>query len=190
MMIDMILRIRSGLNLGRSVSVRFIWFKKASRIKLLSAGCELNCSPGPPWIWLKLAVKSRTRSKFKHIITSRPGRDDRHFADDTFKCTSFNEKCWFLLQISLKFVLKDPIKRSIIGPDGRTGDQPFTNDCLFGFDEFYRLSRYNVVHCNTLLYPDQVGHLCFGRYTHTICHRDHTVCAVVSCYGLVLIYLT
>ena len=44
-----------------------------------------------------------------HIITSRPGQNGRHFADDIFKCIFLNENVWIPTKISLKFVSKGPI---------------------------------------------------------------------------------
>ena len=36
--------------------------------------------------------------------TFPPGQNDRHFADDIFKCIFVNEKFWFFIKISLTFV--------------------------------------------------------------------------------------
>ena len=41
--------------------------------------------------------------------TLRPRRNRRHFADYIFKCIFMNENAWISNEISLKFVLKDPI---------------------------------------------------------------------------------
>ena len=43
------------------------------------------------------------------INTLRPRQDDRHFPGDIFKCIFLNKSVWILIEISLKFVLKDPI---------------------------------------------------------------------------------
>ena len=43
------------------------------------------------------------------VNPSRPGKNDRHFADDIFKCIFMNEKFCILIKSSLKFVLKGPI---------------------------------------------------------------------------------
>ena len=40
------------------------------------------------------------------LNTLRPRQNDRHFADDIFKCTFLNENIWISLKISLKFVPK------------------------------------------------------------------------------------
>ena len=33
-----------------------------------------------------------------------PGQNDRHFADDIFRCIFMNEKSWISIEIELKFV--------------------------------------------------------------------------------------
>ena len=43
------------------------------------------------------------------VNPSPPGQNGRHFADDSFKCISVNEKFLILIQISVKFVPKGPI---------------------------------------------------------------------------------
>ena len=45
----------------------------------------------------------------KHINSSPPGQNGRHFADDAFRCIFVNEKFCILIEISLKFVPKGPI---------------------------------------------------------------------------------
>ena len=45
-----------------------------------------------------------------HLNTLRLRQNGRHFADDVFKCIFLNENVWILLQISLKFIPKCPIK--------------------------------------------------------------------------------
>ena len=39
----------------------------------------------------------------------RPRQHGRYFADDLLKCIFLNEKVWIPIEISLKFVPKDPI---------------------------------------------------------------------------------
>ena len=43
------------------------------------------------------------------VNPSPPGQNDRHFADDIFKCIFMNEKFGILIRISLKFVPNGPI---------------------------------------------------------------------------------
>ena len=58
---------------------------------------------------IKVAVKDTTLHKHKSncgqpVNTSPPGQNGCHFADDTFRCISENEKFYILTKISLKFV--------------------------------------------------------------------------------------
>ena len=53
-----------------------------------------------------------TLNRCPHIWTLRPRQNGRHFADDIFKCISFNENVWIPIKISLKFVPKGPINNS------------------------------------------------------------------------------
>ena len=48
--------------------------------------------------------------------SSPPGQNGRHLADDIFKCTFVNEKFCTLIKISLKFVPKGPIDKSLSEP--------------------------------------------------------------------------
>ena len=43
------------------------------------------------------------------ISSSSAGQNDRHFADQIFRCIFVNEKFWILTKYSLKFVPKDAI---------------------------------------------------------------------------------
>ena len=43
------------------------------------------------------------------INTLRPRKNERHFADDIFKCIFVNENVWIPIKISMKFVPKGPI---------------------------------------------------------------------------------
>ena len=47
--------------------------------------------------------------KISIIDTLRPKQNGRHFADNIFKCIFLNGNVWILIEISLKFVPKDPI---------------------------------------------------------------------------------
>ena len=44
--------------------------------------------------------------------SSPPGQNGRRFADDILKCIFMNERFCILIQISLKFVPKDPINNN------------------------------------------------------------------------------
>ena len=62
-------------------------------------------------------------TRFHCVNSSSPGQNGRHFPDDIFKCVFMNEKFCILIQISLKFVTKDPIKNipAYIGSDNGLG---------------------------------------------------------------------
>ena len=45
----------------------------------------------------------------RSLNTLRPRRNERHLADDIFKCIFLNENVWIAIEISLKFVPKGPI---------------------------------------------------------------------------------
>ena len=53
------------------------------------------------WRWAILGDKNRGP-----INSSPPGQNNRHFADDIFKCFFLNENVWNSSKISLKFVPK------------------------------------------------------------------------------------
>ena len=57
---------------------------------------------------------SEDGSYFVPVINSSPPvQNDRHFADDTFRCTFVNEKFYILIKISLNFVPKGPIDNNL-----------------------------------------------------------------------------
>ena len=68
------------------------------------------------------------------INSSPPGQNDRHFAEDIFKCIFFKEKFCILIQIWLKFVTKDPIDNTSalvqVMAWCRTGDKPLPEAIL------------------------------------------------------------
>ena len=55
------------------------------------------------------AVMVCTELFWQAMLTHLPGQNDRHFADNIFKCIFMNEKFWILFKSSLKFVPKGPI---------------------------------------------------------------------------------
>ena len=63
--------------------------------------------------------------------TLRPRQNGRHFANDIFKCNFVNEKAWFSITISLKFVPQDPVNNIPtlveIMAWRRPNDKPFLN---------------------------------------------------------------
>ena len=50
-----------------------------------------------------------SKSTINPLSILRPRQNDRHFADDIFKCIFLNENVWILIKSSLKFVPKGPI---------------------------------------------------------------------------------
>ena len=48
-------------------------------------------------------------SSIRRVNTLRPRKSGRHFADDIFKCISFNGNGWIVIKISVKFITKGPI---------------------------------------------------------------------------------
>ena len=66
--------------------------------------------------------------------TLRPRQNGRHFADDMFKCISFNENVWIPIEISLKFVPKGSINNNPamfqIMAWGRPGDKPLSEPMM------------------------------------------------------------
>ena len=51
----------------------------------------------------------KVNTTFKLLTPLPPGQNDRHFADDIFRCILVNEEFCILIKISLKFVAKTPV---------------------------------------------------------------------------------
>ena len=68
------------------------------------------------------------------IITTRPRRNEQHFADDIFKHIFFNENVWISITISLKFVpmglINDIPALVQIMVWRRLGDRPFSETLM------------------------------------------------------------
>ena len=68
--------------------------------------------------------------------TLRPRQDGRHFADDIFKWVFLNEDLWISINVSLKFVPKDPINNIPalvqIMAWRRPGDKPLSGPMILG----------------------------------------------------------
>ena len=76
------------------------------------------------------------------VLNSSPqGQNGRHFADDSFKGIFMNEKFFFSIQISLKFVPKGLIdnKAALVQVMAwrRTGDKPLPEPILTQFTDVY-----------------------------------------------------
>ena len=73
--------------------------------------------------------------------SSPPGQNGRHFTDGIFKDIFVNEKSRMLIQISLRFVSKDPIdnKSSLVQVMAwrQPGDKPFPEPMLTKFPDTY-----------------------------------------------------
>ena len=94
-----------------------IWFIQTEQIQLaaVSVLCTFNSSP--------------------------TGQNGRHFPDDIFKCIFMNEKCFILIQISLKFVPKFLINNisSLVQIMAwrQSGDKPLSGTMLTQFTDAY-----------------------------------------------------
>ena len=62
-----------------------------------------------PWVFTVMLLWSTDRLK---INSSPPRQNDRHFADDIFRCIFMIEKFSILIEISLKFVPMGPINNN------------------------------------------------------------------------------
>ena len=75
------------------------------------------------------------------INSSPPGQNDRHFAEDLFKCIFVNEKFYISIRNSLKFVPKGPInnKSALVQVMAwrRTGAKPLPEPMLTQFTNAY-----------------------------------------------------
>ena len=61
------------------------------------------------WFIVKSLDKSSFSTLRKRLLTHPGGQNDRHFADDIFRCIFMNERFCILIKNSLKFVLKGQI---------------------------------------------------------------------------------
>ena len=60
-------------------------------------------------LWI-LHMKAQECLQHIHVMmSSPPGKNGRHFSDDSFKCIFVNEKFCILIEISLKYVPKGPL---------------------------------------------------------------------------------
>ena len=75
------------------------------------------------------------------INSSPPGKNDRHFADDIFRCIIVNENLCILTKISLKFVHNGPIDNEPalvqVMAWRRIGDKPLSEPMLTRFTDAY-----------------------------------------------------
>ena len=70
----------------------------------------------------------------KIVNTLRPRQNERHLADDIFKCIFLNENVWIPIKISLRFVPKGPINNIPalvqIMAWRRSGDKPLSESMM------------------------------------------------------------
>ena len=79
------------------------------------------------------------------INTLRPRQNGRHFADDIFKCSFFNENVWIPIKISLKFVPKGSINNNLalfeIMAWCRPGDKPSSGPMMVRLPTYICVTR-------------------------------------------------
>ena len=65
----------------------------------------------PPWLHVGCHYPTLPQYKINgdSVKTLSPRQNERHFADDIFKCIFLNENIWISIKISLKFIPKCPI---------------------------------------------------------------------------------
>ena len=85
-------------------------------------------------------------------------QNGRNFADDIFKCIFFNENCFILIEISLKFVAKGPINN--ISALVRRWAIIWINDGLA-----YWWCIYVSLGLNGLTHWGRATHICIGKLT-------------------------
>ena len=75
------------------------------------------------------------------LVSSPPEQNGRHFADNVSKFIFLNEKFCILIQISLKFVAKGSIDKTValvqVMARRRTGDKPLPEPMLTQFLDAY-----------------------------------------------------
>ena len=62
-----------------------------------------------PDISIVMTILKTIHEWLEYINTLRRRQNERHFADDIFKCIFLNESVWIPVKISLKFVPGGPI---------------------------------------------------------------------------------
>ena len=93
-------------------------------------------------------MKSQEKASLHCIVNSlRPRRNRCRFADNIFKCFSFNENVWISIEVPLKFVPKGPINNIPalvqILAWRRSGDKPLSEPMLVSIFSWY----YNTGNC-------------------------------------------
>ena len=66
------------------------------------------------YMWVLMLGYTVNLLRIFSVNALRPRQNGQHFADDIFKCIFLNENIWILIDISRKFVPKDPINNITI----------------------------------------------------------------------------
>ena len=109
-------------------------------VNTMAANALSPCIARPAAAWLSMDVLVSLEKDFHclhllHMVnTLRPRQNDRHFADDIFKCIFLNETALFFAMISLNFVPKGRINKisALVQMMGwhRQGDKPLSEPMM------------------------------------------------------------
>ena len=103
------------------------WLKTWSSCNVILILCP------PCWLRFVTGQLWSKEGDLSHINSSPPGQSGCHFADDTLRCISVNEKFYIVIKISLKFVLMGPVDDNLaltyIMAWRRIGDKPLYKQC-------------------------------------------------------------
>ena len=84
----------------------------------------------------------------QYVNSWRPRQNDRHFADDIFKCIIWHGNTWILIKVSLKFVPKGPINNIPafvqIMARRRPGDKPLYDSMMAQCTDAYMYHRTSI----------------------------------------------
>ena len=131
----------SGTRTSTGLSTDILWYIWHIRMKTII--------PVKYTVWLSIQEKFQIdlfcydlniwymgcNCKFRNVFNSlRPRQNERHFADDIFKCIFLNENVWIPIKISLKFVPQGPINKFTalvqIMAWRRPGDKPLSGPMM------------------------------------------------------------
>ena len=106
----------------------------------------------------------------------RPRQNDRHFPDDIFRCIFLNGNIWISLNISLKFVPKDPINNIpvmvLIMARRRQGDKPLYEPIMVSLLTHICATRSQWANC----YVDHCPHASLFINKHLSAHAFDPHC--------------
>ena len=142
-----------GENNERSFSNPHPWWQRIT-------GCQDVCKYSDDITLVTLTHVARTC----RVNTLRPRQNERHFADDIFKCIFLNENIWISIKISLKFVPKGSINNIPalvqIMAWRRPGDKPLSEGMMVNLPTHICVSRPQWVNrdiCQMLLCCQNTG---------------------------------